>query len=172
MIKFKTKNGDTYVYDFDLMTMEQIMAAETFFKLHEKIFRILPGTPTDLSLATEQMALKQAFAALLIKKNSDGTYESYSPNNNNLEALRNLTGIENRKKLEEAKTDFFAKLGNYSLVSMEQLEILLNVIKLLPNTIQNLFYEEMLKTIGEQLGTKLDKNSIQSALAQIGYDKP
>lgn len=168
MIEFKTKAGETYVYDFDLMTMEQIMTAETYFKLNEKMFRVLPGTPSDLALATQQMALKNAYATLLIKKNKDGSFEPFSPNNDNIEALKNLTGKKNREKLEEAKNDFFAKLNSSSMVSMEQLETLLNVIKMLPESVQNLFYDEMLKALGGQLGANFDKNSIKKALQEIG----
>ena len=170
-IEFKTKSGETYIYDFEQMSMEQIMTAETYFKLHEKMLKVMPATPNDLMVATDQMSLKQAYASLLLKKNADGSYEPFSTTNNNLEALKNIIGSDSRQKLEMAKTDFFSKLGNATPVSMEQLENLMNVVKLLPENIQNMFYEEMLKSVAVSLGTRLDKSSLTAALEQIGSEQ-
>jgi hypothetical protein len=170
-VEFRTKNGDVYVYDFEQMSMEQIMTAETFFKLHDKMLKVMPATPNDLMIATDQMSLKQAYAALLLKRLPDGTLEPFSSAMLNTEALRNITGTENRKKLEEIKADFFVRSGSSTPVSMEQLENLMNVVKLMPESIQNMFYEEMLKGVAGSLGNSFDKSSLTTALEEIGLEQ-
>jgi len=170
-VEFKANNGETYIYDFEQMSMEQVMTAETFFKLHEKMLKVMPATPNDLMVATDQMSLKQAYSALLLKKLPDGSLEPFSPSTNGIDALRYITGTDNRKKLEAIKTDFFGRSGSSTPVSMEQLENLMSVVKLMPENIQNLFYEEMLKGVAGSLGTGFDKSSLIPALEQIGLEQ-
>jgi hypothetical protein len=54
---------------------------------------------------------------------------------------------------------------------MEQLENLMNVVKLMPESIQNMFYEEMLKGVAGSLGNSFDKSSLTTALEEIGLEQ-
>ena len=153
MTEFKTEDGATFVYDFELMSMEQALVAEAHFKIWEKTFKVLPATPDELQLATNQSALKNGYAALLLERNADGTYKLFDATQGaNLSTLKRIKGADARVKLEECKLDFFQQSGIVTANSNEQLSNLMTVVKEMPKEEQSLMFQMILDAVKEHPG--------------------
>ena len=59
--------GVSYVYQFDLMSVDRIFNAYTLFKLWIAMYKQLPSQASDVKIIAERQTLKYAFAAILMK---------------------------------------------------------------------------------------------------------
>lgn len=171
VIKEFDANGTKYVYDFEKMDMEQIIMAETLFRIHDKMFQVLPGVPSDIEKITNQMAIKHAYALLLTKINPDGTPEEFNPaTTNNLDALRKLRGGKYRRDLEECKDDFFLQSGLVTDSSMMPLKNLTSVLGTLSEAEKDVIYKLVANSSAGLTATSSELNSIPPELSPTGPD--
>ena len=163
---------ETYVYNYELLSVEQCITAETFFRLHEKMFRTLPAAPSDIQLAADNLSVKHGYAGLLTKKNPDGSFEEYNPTiNNNLDALRRIKGAKARRELEECRDDFFMKSGLVMTSSIESLTDTMTVIEKMPSREQELIWATISKAIAGRLpNSSSEMSSITPEPQQDGED--
>lgn len=149
-----------FIYDFELLSLEQCLTAETYFKLHEKMLKLLPANPADLEVAAQQMTQKYGFASILIELDSNGCPVPFNNLTFSTLPLQLIKGYDNRKKLEECKSDFFFKSGIAKNSSIESLPIIMNVIKELPEEIRLVLYKQLMKLVGSQIGLLANLSSI------------
>jgi hypothetical protein len=129
----------TYIYDFDLLTGEQIIIAEACFKIHENMMQKGVKSTTELEATTARTALFKGFGTLLLEKYSDDTLEVYSHDKHPAEnIIKNLTaknlveiynydnGIEG---MEGVQWDFFFKLKPSLKKSMDSLNAMNQSLK-------------------------------------------
>lgn len=123
--------GVSYVYQFDLMSVDRIFNAYTLFKLWIAMYKQLPSQASDVKIIAERQTLKYAFAAILMKVMPHGGFEPYSPSVGT-ELMGQLTG-KDYQTLLEAQYDFFQNSGlweEYSQMQQQsQISGVMNVIK-------------------------------------------
>jgi hypothetical protein len=128
VVKEFNSGDDTFIYDFSIMSVKQILAAETLFKMHAKLFSSLPATPSELMTAVERNANARAFGALLVRKTADGAYESFNPaQNTGYDALGQIFGPD-FNELEKCRKDFFFNMKIASRESTMQSADLIQLI--------------------------------------------
>lgn len=132
----KDENGvtifDEYVYNFDLMGADRMLSGRKLFHISNKEFKDGPKTLDELEALVTREAERQAFAAILMKKNDDG-FERYDPYKlSSFDALRDITGKENFHKLLECQLDFFPEVGLQSPeLMMQSLDITNQTVNIL-----------------------------------------
>lgn len=157
--------ADKFIYDFEEMTCEQCLIAETQFKLHDKIFKLLPATPNEFQIATENAAIRTAYASLLVKIDANGEPEPFSAMmTSTIDALKRMKGSANRQKLERCKADFFTRTGLQLMVSTEQLSSLMQIVKEMPDEYQQVVYGQMAKVVGGSLDSSSEMSFITGGL--------
>jgi hypothetical protein len=124
---------DTYVYDFNLLSVDRVLTARKLFHLSTKDYAQAPKQNDELEVLVKRESEKMAFAAILMKLNEDGIPEPYDPYQTSSKFLGQITGEENFNKLMECQGDFFHKAGLQSPELMTQsLDIMmqsLNIMK-------------------------------------------
>lgn len=148
-----------FIYDFDQMSLEQCLTAETYFRLHDKMLKTLPATPSELEIASQQMSHKYGYACLLTEIDSDGQPVPFSPVTFATLPLTEIRGSENRQKLEECKLDFFLKSGLAKTNSIDLLLNLIPAIKELPNELRFVLYRQILNSVSESISQIFVKTS-------------
>jgi len=123
---------DEYIYNFSKLTTDRILMARKLFYLSTKDFANPPKDLSELSILTNREIEKQAFSAILMKKNSDGTYEKYEYGAvSSLQLLEKLTG-EDYSKILKCQDDFFQKAGIQSPeLMMQSVDILAQSVNIL-----------------------------------------
>lgn len=122
-------DGEKYIYDFSLMPVNQALAAETLFKLQQRLFMIMPGTPDELDIALQRNIKSKALGALLMKTDKNGKIEIFDPGAHaGFEALSKLKGGD-YFRLEECRSDFFQIMAIASEESIMQSDIITRIIK-------------------------------------------
>lgn len=153
MIEFKTIDDRVFVYDPNLMSMDQALACESHFRIWEKTFKVLPATPDEVQLASNMASLKNGYACLLVERLPDGSYKPFDATfGANIDLLKYIKGADARKRLEECKEDFFQLCGIATTSSTESLQNLMTVVKEMPKEEQSLIFQMVLENVGGQRG--------------------
>lgn len=112
-------DGVEYYYNFNVMSMDRIFQAEKFFTIEMESNQQLPQLPEEVTVAANRQITRQAYAALLIKKDKNG-YEPYNPAKvSSFDVLSQITG-KDYKRLQECREDFFINTGLQSKELMMQ----------------------------------------------------
>lgn len=117
---------NVYVYNFNQMTMDRILQATEMFRVLEELRQNPPASLRDTKVTIERQIERNAFAAILMKKQQDRdgniTFEKYEPGIvSSFDFLAELKGADNFAKLQEVKTDFFMHTGMLLGSSMKEL---------------------------------------------------
>ncbi|GAB1371213.1 hypothetical protein MASR1M45_12750 [Candidatus Kapaibacterium sp.] len=124
---------DEYVYNFELMSMDRMLAGRKLFYLSNKEFDMSPKDNDELTSLVSREAERQAFAAILMKKTKENEFERYDPYKvSSFDALNDIKGEDSFKKLMECQDHFFLKVGLQSPELMKQsLDIMKQSINIL-----------------------------------------
>jgi len=121
-----------FIYDADLMSVEQISDANTKFGIYENMVKLLPATLNEFQESIKRDVLNRGFSALLIEVNKEN--EPLSPIYNRQEhsgllATKHLKGLEQYQRLEACKANFFMKQGRISIESIKELTGIMQELK-------------------------------------------
>jgi hypothetical protein len=152
-------NNRKFIYDFELMSLEQCLTAETYFRLHDKMLKTLPATPSELEIASQQMSNKYGYACLFVEFDDNGQQVPFNPVTFATLPLSEIRGNEARQKLEDCKLDFFLKSGLAKTNSIDLLLSLIPAIKELPNELRFVLYRQILNSVSESISQIFGKNS-------------
>lgn len=112
--------NDEYVYNFELMGADRMLIARKLFFISNKEFTTTPKAIDELESLVTREAERQAFAAILMKRDNQD-FEKYDPYKlSSFDALRDITGKENFRKLMECQDHFFIEVGLQSPELMTQ----------------------------------------------------
>ena len=116
----------TFYYNFDLLTIDRILAGEQLFKMYLKSLDLIPNKDNINSMVSQQI-YRHAMSAILPEQYDDKTFEVYIPEqSSSYISFMEIKGIENYKKMNEIENDFFTNIG---IVSTESITLLQNIIK-------------------------------------------
>ena len=160
-----TKDGseitETYIYDFNKMSVARIFYAEQLFILDLEFYRKenIPGTDEQFMKAIKRSAYKKALRTLLMKKLENG----FEPFNDEVEPdislFENIKG-EDYYRLVDVKNDFFFKSEILRKNSMTES---LNILNELKDSVTNEQFQLLMETakvltIEEQRGKNSEPN--------------
>lgn len=168
---------DEYVYNYELMTIDRMLSAKKLFILSQKEYELLPKDADELTTLITREAERQAFAAILMKRNDDGTFERYDPYNlMSFNALSEIQGGDNYNKLIQCQENFFLKV---QIQSPELVQKSLNIMRQSTDILNN--YHELAKNTGLEIkdlikivieGTKLSKEKTkENSTTEQTYSK-
>lgn len=137
---------ESYIYNFDKLTMDRIFAAEQLFVLNAEFYQKhnVPGNPEQLTKEMERMTLNKAYKTLLMKKNGNG-FVKYNPEDNDFEIFSYLNG-KDYTALMEVKDDFFSNSKILSSISVQQS---LSLIGELAKEMDGEQFKSMMRTLQE-----------------------
>jgi hypothetical protein len=119
-------NNKTFYYNFDLLSMDRILAGEQLFKMYQKALETTPDKANVNSVVSQQL-YRHAMAAVIPEQFEDKTFEVYNPELSSMYSeFPNMTGQENYKKLKEIENDFFTKSG---IVTIDSIQLLQRIMK-------------------------------------------
>lgn len=152
-------------YNFELLTAEEVFAAETAFVIAEKIIGDgLPRTPDEFDVATSRASLAAGYSSILKEKQLDGSYKSARRT-----VLNDIKGLENIRRLQRWRLDFFDSMGMVSIELIDQQAAQMRAIAGSPGfleqvntTINSNIKETLAKTFGG-VGTKQATSRKKSA---------
>lgn len=111
---------DTYIYDYDRLTVSRVLAAKKLFIMHSKEFSLPPKSFTDINEMLSREVEKRAFNAILMKQMDNGGFENYDVSlQSDISILDRLTGTQ-YDTLMRCQDDFFSRIGLQSNELMMQ----------------------------------------------------
>lgn len=131
---------ETYIYDFNLLTMDRIFAAEQLFIINSEFYQKqnVPGNTEQLNKEMERKTLERAYQALLMKKTANG-FEKYD-GTKEPDLFQYIKGAD-YERLLEVKNDFFQKSKTLSQPSIQQS---LGLIEQLKTVIPESMWQELI----------------------------
>ncbi|MBX3044918.1 MAG: hypothetical protein KIT33_09800 [Candidatus Kapabacteria bacterium] len=130
---------DEFVYDFELMGADRMLAGRKLFHISNQEFANRPAQSDELGSLVARQAERQGFAAILMRKIDENLFEFYNEQTANaFDALKDIQGSENFIKLMECQDHFFGKVGLQKPELMTQsLDIMMQSVNIL-KTIEQL----------------------------------
>lgn len=125
-----THSNETYVYDFNQMTYEQVNAGVATFQLLNERLNKPAATFAQLETSGMLMLKLRAFAFILRRRKADGDLAEWKPSEFEY-ALRFVRNLPSKymKELDEIRIDFFTNAAIADVESMLQLKPMLGMLE-------------------------------------------